>query len=217
MGRIRTRSQGFLLPDRLKVKLRIEMNFTMTLDSNGNQATQFLGNSPFDPDGSGTSNGQPTGWDIYTQFYRFYYCPGSKIKCRVINTNNDLQTAADPITSQQNIGIVPGTNQLSNTDLVTMHPKEWPYSKEFFLPPYPASPTMKTFTSYMATKKIYGYKTADHPNFISAVTASPSNLWYWNIYSTSPNGISAVGKQTQWRVEITYYCHFFGRVEIPVS
>lgn len=193
------------------------MNFGMIADSNGNQATTYLGNSPFDPDGSGTSNGQPTGWDIYTQFYRNYYCSGSKIKVQVINLNNDLSAAADPIVSQLNVGVVPGTNQLSNTDLVTMHPREWPYCKETFLAPYPASPSTKKITSYMATKKIYGYRTADNPNFIAPVGMSPTNLWYWNLYEVCPNGILAAGKSTSWRVEITYYVQFFSRVEIPVS
>lgn len=218
MGRIRTRNMGFLLSDRLKVKLRFTSNVAVVLDNNGNQATAFSGNNAFDPDDSGTANGQPTGWDIYTQLYRFWYCSGSKITVRFINPNNDLSVSSDPVIGPMTVGIVPGTNILSNTDMVTMQPRDWPYSKEVYINSFPAL-NSKTIKTYIATKKIYGYSTANNSNFVAAVTSAPTNKWYWNVYAQSAAipATSGVGKEYYARIQIVYYVNFFSRVEIPTS
>lgn len=216
MGRIKSRSVGMLLPDRLKLKLKFNYNAQLACDSNGNGTFRVTGNDPFDPDNSGTSNGQPTGWDIYTQLYRYCYCSGSKINLSFVNANNDLGGGNDPIVGELIFGVVPGTQSLSNTDLVTMKPNEWPYCKERYVSSYPAS-NVKRISHYCATKKLYGYKTADNKDFIATTGASPTNIWYWNFYQISPQGISGVGKIGYWRVTITYYIHLFGRAEIPVS
>lgn len=215
-GRIRSRYQGLLLPDRLKVKLRYTIDFTLTLDGNGLVAEDLAGNDPFDPDNSGTPNGQPTGWDQYTAYYRFWYCPGSKIKCRMINVNNDIAAANNPILGNATFGIVPGTNILSTADLVTMQPRGWPYSKEAYVSSFPAS-NVKTLTNYMATKKMYGYKTSTNSNFIAQVTTSPTNKWYWNFYVKNQSALAASGQKYDFHVELTYYVHFFGRQEIALS
>lgn len=200
----RVRRQGYLLPDRQVVKLRYTFSTDVTTDTGGQYTRSLSGNSAFDPD-PGSGSAQPTGYDQYSAFYRFCYVAGSSIKLELINTEG-----TDCIT----FGCYPATNQLSTGDLSTMEPSDWPYVTEKTLGPLTSSFSRSRFKKYMSTKKIHGYKTSNNSNFISAVTASPTNQWWWNLYALNFGGDEATMKL---RVKLTYYCHFFGRQEIAVS
>lgn len=218
-GRIRSKYVGFLLPDRLKVKLRYSATVSLVCDVNGRITGVLAGNSPYDPDASGSGNIQPTGWDQYSAFYRFWYCPGSTIRLQIQNPVND--TAQTNAVGSKIFGVFPATNQLSNLDLATMDPTEWPYVTEKYLNSWPAL-NVTRIKKYMATKKIYGYKTADNPNFIAntgntGTGSNPTNQWWWNLYCYSPYGTTGDGDAIVVRLSITYYVHFFGRQEIPIS
>lgn len=200
----RVRRQGYLLADRTVVKLSYTLTTLITTDSSGFYARSLSGNSLFDPD-PGVGSVQPTGFDQYSAFYRFYYVAGSKCSMDLINTD-----AADVVS----VGLFPSTNQISTTDLTTMYPEDWPYVTDKTLGPLSSSFSRCRFKKYMSTKKIHGYKTSNNSNFISAVTGSPTNQWWWNIYGLNTGG-DAINLRA--KIKITYYCHFFGRQEIAAS
>lgn len=201
---ITTRRNGYLLPDRQMVKLAYTYMQVDSTDVAGLYARTFSGNSLFDPDPS-VGGAQPTGFDQYAAFYRFYHVAGCKIRLEFINTDSS---------SVIQCGVVPGTNQLAAGDLTVMYPLEWPYSVERTLGPLTSSFSRCMLNRYMSTKKIYGYKTSNNGNYISAVSASPTNQWYWNIWVRNA---AAAAVPFRIKIKLVYYCHFFGRQEIEVS
>lgn len=203
-GRIKTRKGGMLVSDRFKVKLKYSLLISGNTDASGDYTYVFSGNSAYDPDVSGVGF-QPTGWDQYSALYRFYYVSGSKLRFQVIN-----QSTTDVI----KVGCFPATQQLSSGDLATMDPAEWPYSRWALLGPTSSSRSVKDIKSYMSTKKVYGYRTSTNPNFISAISANPTNQWYWNIWVTTLVGTSPGFTLS---CTMTYYVNFFGRQEIAWS
>ena len=203
-GRIKARSQGRLLADRTKVKLTYTLLFNAATDANGLYTYLFSGNSPYDPDVTGVGF-QPTGYDQWSAFYRFYYCSGSSIRIALMNLDS---------TKLLRWGVVPGTNQLSTGDLATMDPIEWPYCKYRDAGPLSSSKSYTRLKSYMSTKKIYGYRTATNNNFIASVTGNPTNIWYWNLFVNTP---SLASSNITLSLTITYYVTFFGRQEISIS
>lgn len=195
---------GFLMPDRLLVKLKWTLTFTITDGGTGLYTRVFGGNNAFDPD-TGAGSSQPTGWDQYAALYRNYYVGGSKFKLEAINTGStDITT----------LGVIPATTQLSTTDLGTMIPTEWPYCTERTLGPLTSSFSRTILKRYMSTKKIVAYKTSNNANFVTATSSAPTANWYWNLYATGSG--SSFGNVTA-RLQITYYVQFFGRQEIATS
>lgn len=186
------------------VKLAYSLPEDITTDAAGLYVRLLSGNSAFDPDPN-IGGTQPTGFDQYSAFYRFYYVAGSKITLEVINVDD-----ADCIS----FGIFPGTNQLSTGDLSSMDPDNWPYSQEKTLGPLTSSFSRARFKAYMSTKKLYGYPASTNSNFIAAVSANPTNQWYWNLYAVN---IAAQAAQMRMKYKVTYYVTFFGRQEIAVS
>lgn len=201
-AKIRTRSQGTLLADRTKVKLSYSAIFDASLILNL-IVNVIKGNSLFDPDSNTT--GQPTGFDQYAAFYRFYYVSGCKMLFTVINRST---------TDSIQMGVVPATNQLSTGDFTTMVPDEWPYCRFKVLGPLGSSRSVGSIKHYMSTKKIYGRSTSDS-DFQAAVTSDPSFLWYFNQYLQGSSGTSTAAVTIFYK--ITYYAQFYGRQEIAHS
>jgi hypothetical protein len=204
-ARIKTTKAGFLLGDRLKVKLAYTDFYDSTTDANGVYTYTYTGNSPYDPDVTGLGI-QPTGWDQYSNLYRFYYCSGSKITATVVNKNSS---------NSIRWGVSTGTNVLSAADLAVMDPTEWPYTKWRTLGPSTTSKSVGTVKNYLSTKKVYGYKAATNTNFIASVAGpNPTNLWYWNVFIANP---ALTATTFTISLKIVYYVIFFQRPEIGIS
>lgn len=216
MGRIRTRSAGFLTPDRLKVKLRVQGTMAIELNNDGIGSAVFIGNGPYDWDGAGTFNQQATGWDQWCAFYEFYYCSGSKIKLEAIVQSGTATQAG------QVFGVYPHTLPISDTDLLTKSPLGYPYCSEKFMSLVNGPGGKATFSKYCSNKKIFGRRTAQDPNFQGTAGTqgsgtNPAETWHWNIYARSPNGAADSGLVIMCRVSITYYVQFYGRTELAIS
>lgn len=215
-SRIRTRSVGFLLPDRLKVKLRWQATETLTFDDQGLVVTNYLGNGPYDPDGDGSFTHQPTGWDQYCALYKEYYCSGSSMKVTAINNSGDAVDGGNIF------GVYPAIDPINTTDMLTIAPVGYPYCTEKFLNILNGPGGLVTIKKYMPCKKIYGKRTSTDPTFFGtagsqALGTNPTALWWWNFYASARQGSEAEGKSITLRITITYYIQFCIRREIPRS
>lgn len=221
MGRIRSsRIKSLIVPDQTKVKLRWTVSTLYTLTAGGLAVANIIGNSPYDPDGSGTGNIQPTGWDQYSTFYKTYRCDGSSIKAEITNINNDLGAGTDPTVSDCYVGVIPTIEMLTTTDLALGSPAEQAYCKEVVTAPYPGA-QRKRIKHYISTRKMFG-RSSKSTEFYALTGnigsgTSPANIFWWNIYAIAPAAAAASGKKIRVRFTVTYYVTFMQRKWINIS
>lgn len=162
---------------------------------------QFRGNSPYDPDYTGTG-GQPTGFDTYAALYNMYRCYGSKISVTFMGIAS-LGAAANV-----NVALEARPTNTLPADMTDAIGN--PYVKYRTVNYNTNSPT--TLKMFMSTAKIDGLpkvavKTAD--DYTAAVNTNPTAQWYWNVLMQPI--VAATSTNVYAIVRITYYCEFYGR------
>lgn len=189
------------VPDRIRLKLSYNSYVSLS-GSSGVPFAQVYQNSLFDPDLTGSGN-QPLGLDQWAAFYNLYRVNG--VSCEVIGCNTNSTT---PLTFVLYPSLDPTPPGTTSGVLST------PYAKSV-VTSISAGNSKMTLKNYMSTKKIFGFKNIDqNPEFESAVTGSPVNLWYWVLYGYSGTGSVPTFQGT---VKLTFYCELYDRVQLNIS
>lgn len=195
-----------LLPDRLFVKLKYTQSGQWDpVVASPNVTQQWTGNSLFDPDFTGTGH-QPLGFDQYAAFYSYYRVHASLLVVQLMSTAAANGSYLKFYLTPTLTSVIPG-----NVDTGT----EQPYAKRRFLAANTAN-NIVTLKNKMYTKKLFGYKTINQEtDFAAAVTASPVNLWYWTLSSSTVGGANTSG--VYYDATIYYYAEFFERKQLTSS
>lgn len=199
------------MSDEVYVKLIYTTNVSITSTLGSPAFYTFAGNSLFDPDITGVGH-QPLGFDQWSTFYNKYTVYGSKIKAAFCNVDG---SAGAPATENVMVGLIPTPSDVSIAaiagagDIVGIG--EFPYGHYKAGNIVNAAPNL-TLNGYMSTSKIDGIsksKVSDDDRYTAVVSASPVNMWRWNI------GIQATDKTStttgRLLVRITYYCRLSAR------
>lgn len=154
----------------------------------------FTINSPYDPNFTGVGS-QPAGFDQYATLYNSYQCLGSAISVKIINYSNvsGIYYAINP--------------QRDSTAILYQDAVEQPYNRRA-LCGTAGSINIKRLSNFMRLKKLVGRETADL-QYSSAVTASPTALYYWMLSFFSSDGSTNLTYTME--VQIKYYVKFFNR------
>lgn len=167
---------------------------------------RYRGNSIYDPDQAGTG-GQPTAFDQWAAFYKFFYVSGSKIRIRAWNSGNE---AVDVL-------VLPSLDIIDASTALTNEMWAQPYAKRSSISD---TITMKNLKHYMTTAKMFSVKkpSADMEFYHSAIAdVSSTRQWYWNIIGMGFAGMSVAATTIRVEVELTYYIKCVGRTNLPQS
>lgn len=203
---LRSVTGGF--PDKARVRLQWAQLFTEAAFA-GTTRREYLGNSVFDPAGaSGTD--QPTNFDLYAAAYAEYRVWGSEIE--IVAGTIETKASGTGSDTPVRIAITPfnATQTLSITDAWTN-----PRAKIGFA----TSAKPLRIKSRMSTPAMVGIPAAAFPGqgaLDAAVTASPSDLWYWSVTYASLDGSTNVASMTI-QARVTYDVEFFNRVPVDVD
>lgn len=197
------------------MKYTISENLLLETANSFRATTWWGGNCPYDPDGGGSATVQPTGWDQWSTFYDRYYCSGSKINLEMV-----LETGV-----AANAGIVvgcfPSKEVFQASDFTSAKPGDYAYCTERQLNIMNGPRGYFVCRKYMATKKMFGMKTAYDQDFqgdagTQGTGTNPDVAWWWNAYAYDPAATND-GTKIAVRITITYYIQFFGRKDLPIS
>ncbi len=188
------------LPDTTFVKLKYNGVVVMT-NIAGYGSYRFAVNSLFDPDITSAGH-QPMAYDQWANFYDHYEVMGSKIRVEVL--------APSSVNSPTGFAMYPSKDSTSLTSFVAA--REQPYSKSRWIT---GSNNKKTVCSnYITPRKLEG-RTTSSVNFTAAVSSNPASLRYWHLVLETLDGSTIA--TTYCDVLITYYCKFFGRINLGTS
>lgn len=196
-------------PDRIRVKLTYYMQFNSTHAAGTAISYQYRGNSLFDPDFTSTG-GQPNGFDQWKAFYGKYRVSGSA--CRVISVVPGSTGMSGSDSTGVTCVLVP---TISSTITGPQDFAELAYSKMKSSTYY--SP-VRELKSYMSTAKIMGVnkKSVENEDDNAAlISANPVNVWFWTVMIIPIN--TAANYYWATSVKLTYYCEFFGRLDLGTS
>lgn len=193
------------LPDRMCVKLRFREQVATTITAGVPTVYFFSGNSLFDPNTTGSGH-QPYYFDQWATLYGFYRVLGSSCSLMPISdsavTNAQFRTSLTPRLS----------TATGNIDQFTS--MEAPYCK-YTYGNQQFSERPHAVRNYMSTAKVWGERSStvkSEDNYQAAITASPSDQWYWQCITWLMNDASSLTLSTRTEVVITYYAEFTGRI-----
>lgn len=196
------------IPDQMNNKMVWIYPMTTYSPGIGFSVRAFFGNNIFAPDAnaSGVST-QPYGMDQIATLWQQYTVTGSAIELTVENliTSNSCSFC-----------LVPSTNSSSyaNFDDARADPKA--------LPPVLLGSstsgwkTMHTFKAYKSTAEMEGLPPSTILNddtYSAAVTSSPTNQWYWTIYTQPTGGNSSYRIQ----LKMIYYVRWSKRYNLALG
>lgn len=154
----------------------------------------LLGNSLFDP-AQTTGTDQPQYFQELAALYSQYTVFASKCRMR------GLFNGANGFSAGSRLVLVPSL--VSTAIPSSVIAASMPYAKAQY-----ESSVRESFdhTTYMSTAKMFGVPksaVATEVNYTAAVTANPTNLWYWHCWSQPIDG--ATTGTALLEVHITYY------------
>jgi len=196
------KSPGF--SDQCFVKLKYSQDIHVNDGVSTSKYYTFRGNSLYDPDLSGIGH-QPLYFDQYALIYSKYRVLGAKITLRAIN---GLSAVA------QYLILEAGTEQNISNNITRLLEQ----SRSAIAKIVPAASQQPTFIKkYCSTRKACGLTKAQmaDQDYGADTTASPNQLWYYNLIVASINGSSAADLYIM--VSIVYYVQFFDRLIIDQS
>lgn len=206
-------SQLSIVPDRYFTKLNYADHRQAASGGATSGLQQYRGNGIFDPDFTNTG-GQPRGYDQLALLYQYYRVFASKIKVRY--------ASATGIPTGQSIGsLMLAAGDLSSSVSTASDPLkecELPRTKAKIFRYGSTDQPMGEIKRMYKTKNIWGLNkeaVANDDTFAAAITANPTNQWYWSIIWR--NGDDATALNLFIWVQLTYYCEFFNRVELSSS
>lgn len=165
----------------------------------------FVGNSCYDPDPS-IGGHQPMYFDQYSAVYGRYRVLGSSIKVDCINISNNAALYWV---------LEPNTVQASSTTSISQIYEQSRSGAPRIVPV--ASRISSRYKKYASTRKVCGLTSAQmgDDSFAASTGTNPSNLWYWNLYFESIDGLAEIDAEIV--VKIVYYVQFYDRVEAAQS
>lgn len=191
-----------IVPDRALTKLVFPDARGLTSTAGAIETYVYSGNDVFDPNYTGVG-GQPTGYDKWISFYRFYKVYASKIQLIFHNV-----IALGTQGASFYCGVI--ANQDPSLAVATVpEMASLPYTKMRI---FHVGAGACKISNYMTTEKIYGLnkKAVEvDTSYAALVTGSPTSEWYWNIVVQT--GDMATTAAVQVSVRITYYVEFYGR------
>ncbi len=183
--------RNILTADTVYVKLRYHDPAIFT--GSTALALTYRGNSAFDPNFSTSTNTQPPGFDQYAVIYSHYEVIGSTFKVQLTNL------APEPV----RLMLIPTITD-SPPSVIAGYGN--PYGKESVLGGVNGN-GIRTMSSYMKTKKLYGRTTAS-VNFAAPVGDNPSKQWYWHLRARA---LTLNDLDIDGNVSITYFVKFWQR------
>lgn len=203
-------TEGMVVPDRARMKLRYfgQKQFNITLG--GNQYYSFNANSFFDPDGA-VGGGQPVGFDQWSAFYNYYRVRACKFKCTIIQASSTAANVTQLI-------LLPTSDTSGTTSQSIIVNAQQPYAKTRFTNVQSGSGGVVTLKSYMSTKRILGLTKAmtDGDDQLQAiVSTNPARVWYWVVGSVALDGTSTLNAYMDFTM--TMYGEFYSRKPLAAS
>lgn len=187
------------VPARYFCKLVYQQNISPSAGIGANGIYNFVGNSCYDPDSTGTGL-QPAGFDQLMLLFRY---------CRVHASGISVIFDNVLANSKPEISILPSlSSSVDATDYA-----EQPYAKTRFLSHKGVTQARTHVKHFCTTKKIWNVRNiTDSTAWAHTSGANPPNAWYWKIIWHEIS--SLVSTQIDMYVKITYHCEFFNRYEI---
>ena len=191
-------STGSPIPDRYFTKLKYSQLTALSFGASGNPASTSIGiNNLFAPLSGGH---QPLGYDELSALYTKYRVYGMKYKLYMVNRETAYQLEV-AIQSR------PDTNTHTNMDTIC----ESPYSSKMILP-VEGGGSIRVFRGFASVAKICGVnknvvKSDDEYDAVTSggPTVTPMLTIYMQNQNTDTAGTCAI------RIELEYFCEFFGR------
>lgn len=168
-------NSGSIFPDRLRTQVKV----CYIIDASAAPTYRFVfrGNSCFDP-GYTSGAAQPAGWTALSAAYSFYRVLWSKIKVQYVNVGGTTHpfvstiypsNTSSPFTATP--AGLPGV-RYGNTRLMSNN------GTGGITPNGPGGVANVQYNA-MSTKKITGDRSDLDSTFSAAVTANPTQPWYW--------------------------------------
>lgn len=191
---VRVYRNRFPLPNHFRSSFRFyeQVNFTAVTTP---QVYVFRGNSPYDPDQTGTGL-QPQGWDDMITWYESSYCIGSEIKIRFYNAaTGPLQVGLVSTPQSSSLTTFLEFNIYPNMKLTTCDGTSR------------GGTSYGTLTRKQSTLGFFGGNF--DRDYIATGQAVAGKQFYWTSIFNAPDGVSALSFSIQ--VEIYYDIVFFDR------
>ena len=193
------RSVGFIMPDRLRTRLRFWQSTAFNLSVTSSASIRYQPSAAFDIDPALGGTAMP-GFNELAALYKSYRVRSSRVKVEVANTSPTAIVNATVLPVNLDPGATPAASAIVNARMNT-------YANFKTCPPVGGPIT--TLVSTMSTKKIYGNPMTDYDdNFAALVTSSPVNNWFWwiSVYSLAVIAAATpVLLNTYVEVDIDFY------------
>lgn len=189
-------------------EMRLKFNYTYTghLNSIATASHMFSGNSPYDPDATGTGR-QPPAWDDYSGLYDKYQCVGSKAEVTFHNSSVNTAPAACILTAQVTSTFT--TNTI--TDVSTgQNPWNQYNTKTVVVGGANYSGTKKKVRMYRSTRKLLGRDYIDDDTK-SFTNNNPVARWYWAVGAFAYDASDTL--DVYYTIKLTYYVIMYQRNE----
>lgn len=148
----------------------------------------FRGNSPYDPDQTGTG-GQPVGWDNLATFYSSVGVVASRITFKVVNgISNVLQLAVSPVST---------STQFSSYEQMRYYGTDVKYLD--LDGTTRGGSSFGTLQSTAVSTRVLGRPWS--ADFISLVTSVTGLQWYWVLGIQSADTVTAITANVQITIE----------------
>jgi hypothetical protein len=186
-------------PDQKRVTLRYTEQISMTSTTGAIASQTFRGNSPFDPNQTGTG-GQPANYDDWTAIYNRYCVLGSRISVQPTVTTN-ISVGVRYVLAATD-GAVTG-----DVDDVSAQP----YSVSGSYNIYATSPIIY---AEMSTMKRFGKSKSQilgDPNMNALFSANPAQVWAWEFNLQSSDHATTVASYITFTID--YDIVFWERVD----
>lgn len=189
-----------VMPQQLKMNFTYSETSTITSTLGSTGTLIFRGNSPFDPNQTGTG-AQPPGFDQMAPFYHQYSVYASKVEVHFISQapNPAYLTLIPTLTSSTNN---------NNYDLAYSLPR----GKRAIISNTSAGGHLVMY-NYAKSKDIVGNSVDERDNH-GTFTTNPTQQWYWVATAQTSDQSTATFAVS---FSITYYCVLFNRLPINNS
>jgi len=178
---------GNYMPNMFRTKFSYYYNAGATMNANNNIIQVFRGNSIYDPDYSGAGTRALGAYEM-ASIYNHYRVVGSRITV----------TASPKTVAEVGMLVVYPSTDVLVTGATSMKTLQAHPNAVRALCGQDEAP--KTVVSYCSSNVPFGVGTADDPDFTSAISANPTNVWYWNV------GIAGIENDTfNLDVTVEYY------------
>jgi len=199
-------------PDSIRLKMRYTDTLEFSSTAGAAVQSQWRGNDIFDPFGSAGS-AQPYAFDQWASFYTYYRVFASSIRITAMPTMSTVPVAGlTPDLFTARVAVYPA---FQSATAIVPECFQFPRSRSAVSN---GEAVVATLTNSIRTATVVGVPEVEvqtSTSYAAAVTASPVNLWYWNL-AIAP---TRDGHDQEWSAEVTieYDTLFFGRRQLTDS